>query len=687
MPALVVFQRRWRIGSDDFVIPGIIEVFVRAGWLGLLLTLFAHHEADTSSCSGSHLLRLFLIGGIVILGVTLIVTLLLVFHSSRGTVMNICPRKHVANLIATRVMLGIPELAWNVMGSVWIVSEDIDCKDETPLPLLMKALVIYTWVAIGFIIFGILLLFDPMKRPNRQGSDDFDSSYLIESTPLGAQYIKLWEKRCRLICCLSTFRDENSSEAFKNVADVFASLFEDIDLVASDVAAALVLLRLKRKQEEKTEESIRKTNLHLPLSRSSTASIGALESEGDLPQQLVPRPEWMKIGSAYHFMKFAMASYGWPWFMYGRFCRASCYLWKYLHCCACFRSPPSYVLQDNCCLCHTAALKTITGLSEDNITYITFHNKIYEVPFFVAIDDETKHVVVAIRGTLSLQDAITDLNAQCTQVECEGLPEGCLAHKGMVQAAKFVLRRLEETRALTEALLSRNGYGLIITGHSLGAGTAVVLAAMMRPMYPNLKCFAFSPPGGLCSREFALATKSFVMSVIVGDDLVPRLSMNSIHDLRHKIVCVLDTCRQPKYRVLAQGCWYMLFGISSSSLNSANAVESPSQDHPLLENSSGTYTYESINDVQVSFSPEETRHSQVPRHTEVPLFLPGRVLYCIPTVSEEDSDGSNGQWEYRWADSNEFSQILISPFMMRHHFPQVVLEVLEDVAKQASMSS
>lgn len=38
----------------------------------------------------------------------------------------------------------------------------------------------------------------------------------------------------------------------------------------------------------------------------------------------------------------------------------------------------------------------------------------------------------------------------------------------------------------------------------------------------------------------------FVMSVVVGDDLVPRLSMNSIHDLKHKITCVLHTCPQPK---------------------------------------------------------------------------------------------------------------------------------------------
>lgn len=56
--------------------------------------------------------------------------------------------------------------------------------------------------------------------------------------------------------------------------DVFASLFETNDLVASDVAAALVLLRLQRKAEEEQEETFRRNNLHLPISRASTASIG-----------------------------------------------------------------------------------------------------------------------------------------------------------------------------------------------------------------------------------------------------------------------------------------------------------------------------------------------------------------------------------------------------------------------------
>ena len=38
-------------------------------------------------------------------------------------------------------------------------------------------------------------------------------------------------------------------------------------------------------------------------------------------------------------------------------------------------------------------------------------------------------------------------------------------------------------------------YKLVITGHSLGAGVASILAVLLRPQFPDLVCYAFSPPG------------------------------------------------------------------------------------------------------------------------------------------------------------------------------------------------
>lgn len=54
----------------------------------------------------------------------------------------------------------------------------------------------------------------------------------------------------------------------------------------------------------------------------------------------------------------------------------------------------------------------LPNLPEENIVHISFRNQLMEVPYFVAADDEHKKIIVSIRGTLSLSDALTDLCAQ-----------------------------------------------------------------------------------------------------------------------------------------------------------------------------------------------------------------------------------------------------------------------------------
>ena len=67
----------------------------------------------------------------------------------------------------------------------------------------------------------------------------------------------------------------------------------------------------------------------------------------------------------------------------------------------------------------------------------------------------------------------------------------------MYLTATQILTKLEETKMLDGLIDENPDYQLVITGHSLGAGVASVLAVLLKPRskYRNLVCYAFSPPG------------------------------------------------------------------------------------------------------------------------------------------------------------------------------------------------
>lgn len=116
------------------------------------------------------------------------------------------------------------------------------------------------------------------------------------------------------------------------------------------------------------------------------------------------------------------------------------------------------------------------------------------MPFCVIADHKTSNIVIAIRGSISLRDVFTDLTATADKFEAEGFP-AMMAHKGMIVGAEFIAKRLRQVGILNKALAKYPEYGLIITGHSLGAGVAALLAIKIRPLYPEVKVYAFATPG------------------------------------------------------------------------------------------------------------------------------------------------------------------------------------------------
>ena len=66
--------------------------------------------------------------------------------------------------------------------------------------------------------------------------------------------------------------------------------------------------------------------------------------------------------------------------------------------------------------------------------------------------------------------------------------------------------------------LRRGRYSVVATGHSMGGGVAALLTLLLRRTWRrsasdiSVRCFAFSPPGGLVSRSVADAMRSFCTS-------------------------------------------------------------------------------------------------------------------------------------------------------------------------------
>ena len=59
-------------------------------------------------------------------------------------------------------------------------------------------------------------------------------------------------------------------------------------------------------------------------------------------------------------------------------------------------------------------------------------------------------------------------------------------------------------------------------GHSLGAGAAAVLAMLLRDKYPNLFCYAYSPPGATLSYDATKYAEDFILSIVIGKDMIAR---------------------------------------------------------------------------------------------------------------------------------------------------------------------
>ncbi|XP_040845921.1 diacylglycerol lipase-beta isoform X2 [Ochotona curzoniae] len=651
MPGMVLFGRRWAFASDDLVFPGCFELVVRVLWWVGILTLYLLHRGKMD-CAGGGLLSAYLVVLLALLALVIGSVLAIVWVSMRGTICNPGPRKSMPKLLYIRLALFLPEMVWASLGAAW-VADGGHC-DRTVVNGII-ATVVVSWIIIAATVVTIIIVFDPLGGKTAPHSsagpahlDTRESSQLLSGLKTAATSV--WETRVRLLCCC-VGADDHTRGAFTSTAELFSTYFSDTDLVPSDIAAGLALLHQQQ------------DNIHSDLEPDEVVSRSPEPSQdADLDTELE---------NCRHYMQFAAAAYGWPLYVYRNPFTGLCKVGG--DCCRSRTAEYDLVGGDQL-HCHFGSILHTTGLHYRDFIHVSFHDKVYELPFLVALDHRKEAVVVAVRGTMSLQDILTDLSAESETLDCECGVHDRLAHKGIAQAARYVHRRLINDGILSQAFSVAPEYRLVTVGHSLGAGAAALLALMLRSSHPQVRCYAFSPPRGLLSKSLCEYSKGFVVSLVLGKDVIPRLSVTNLEDLKRRILRVIAHCNQPKYRILLHGCWYELFGGNPD--NFPTELDGDSQGEltqPLLgEQSLLTHwspAYSSSSDSPLDSSPKYP-----------PLYPPGRIIH----LEEEGGSGRLGccvaaRYTARWSHEAEFSRILIGPKMLTDHMPDVLMRALDSV--------
>lgn len=224
------------------------------------------------------------------------------------------------------------------------------------------------------------------------------------------------------------------------------------------------------------------------------------------------------------------------------------------------------------------------------------------------------------------------------------------------------------------------GYTLRLTGHSLGAGTAAILSFMIRHKYPSLKCSCFCPPGCTVSENMADECKDYLTSYVLDHDIVPRMSLTSLENLRNDMLDVIASLKVTKHQATnaSQDVGTELL------LHRQNSIPASKFKEQLDEFREQRDEARTIRDVR-----------------SIPLCPPGKIVQLVKTTATEPpagccsfgaiaaagSDEQSAPYAARWAHMTDFEEIIISSHFLDDHSSPNVLRELERMAEVFGLSS
>jgi len=331
-------------------------------------------------------------------------------------------------------------------------------------------------------------------------------------------------------------------------------------------------------------------------------------------------------------------------------------------------------------------------------------------PFAVLAEHKHRRIVIAVRGTLDLKDSLADIGALPRAFDPDHFDldfdntgdygydnaspaakeKGMFVHGSVLKCTYDCRKRLEKSRVLEDTLEiggKCNGYEIVCTGHSLGAGIACLLALQLRRTLrqylthvgQDVRYIGYEPPGGLLSVELAVYVQNLGwVSTVCSHDIVSHLSIRGMQALRED---AMQALRETRDRSKLQIAMLLLSKLTliGRPLFCCLAV-------PL------SYAFEQLGGGHLDKSFRESSPPVAPKpesmtdRIDFGYFLPpGKIAYFRPLRTECLFWGMTERvldWTVEWARAADLEEIVVSPRSFECHFPNILMDAFGIAARK-----
>ncbi|XP_026657630.1 uncharacterized protein LOC103699135 isoform X2 [Phoenix dactylifera] len=328
-------------------------------------------------------------------------------------------------------------------------------------------------------------------------------------------------------------------------------------------------------------------------------------------------------------------------------------------------------------------------LRERNIIKFVKDSSVMRPGYYIGIDTRNKLVILGIRGTHTVYDLITDVvSSSDSKVSFEGFS----THFGTAEAARWYLDH--EMQTIKKCLEKHKEYRLRLVGHSLGGATAALLAIMLRKKSAEelgfspeiVSAVGFGTPPCV-SKELVESCASYVSTVVLQDDIIPRLSAASLTRLRNEI---LET---DWMSVLEKEDWKGIVDLVTNAkqvMSSVQDVVVKLADYAKFRSKSKTSDVSVRKDASPLRTPHEESQAIAKQEGAVSeeLFTPGTLYYLKREIDDIGGNMKSRESFTLWKrhPGEHFQRILLSSNLISDHKCDSHYYALRDVLKSLPAS-